>query len=77
MDVEIGTEVPIFLFWEYMFKILGILSLQCVPAAAGLYYSTKLFPENLAYNYKNLVRVTYLDLFLLIGCIPVSALISE
>jgi hypothetical protein len=30
MNVEIGTETPIFLFWEYLFKIFGILSLQCV-----------------------------------------------
>jgi hypothetical protein len=29
MNVEIGTEAPIFLFWEYLFKIFGILSLQC------------------------------------------------
>jgi hypothetical protein len=24
-----GTEAPIFLFWEYLFQIFGILSLQC------------------------------------------------
>jgi hypothetical protein len=29
MNVEIGTETPIFLFWEYLFRNLGILSLQC------------------------------------------------
>jgi hypothetical protein len=27
--VEIGTEAPIFLVWEYLFQIFGILSLQC------------------------------------------------
>jgi hypothetical protein len=29
MNVEIGTETPIFLFWEYLFRNIGILSLQC------------------------------------------------
>ncbi len=29
MNVETGTETAIFLFWEYLFKIFGILSLQC------------------------------------------------
>ncbi len=30
MNVEIGTETPIFLFWEYLFRNFGILSLQCI-----------------------------------------------
>ncbi len=29
MNVEIGTEAPIFLSWEYLLQIFGILSLQC------------------------------------------------
>jgi hypothetical protein len=29
MNVEIGTEAPIFLFWEYLLQIFSILSLQC------------------------------------------------
>jgi hypothetical protein len=29
MNEEIGTETPIFLFWEYLFRNFGILSLQC------------------------------------------------
>jgi hypothetical protein len=29
MNVEIGTETPIFYFWEYLFRNFGILSLQC------------------------------------------------
>ncbi len=33
MNVEIGTEAPIFLFWEYLFQIFGILSLQCGATA--------------------------------------------
>jgi hypothetical protein len=30
MNVEIGTETLIFLFWEYLFLKFGILSLQCI-----------------------------------------------
>ncbi len=33
MNVEIGTETPIFLFWKYLFRNFGILSLQCIGGA--------------------------------------------
>jgi hypothetical protein len=35
MNVEIGTETPIFLFWEYLFRNFGVLSLQCRQARTG------------------------------------------
>jgi hypothetical protein len=35
MNVEIGTETPIFLFWEYLFRNFGILSLQCELISAS------------------------------------------
>ncbi len=40
MNVEIGTEAPIFLFWEYLYQIVDIFSLQCVSTLISYnYYS--------------------------------------
>jgi hypothetical protein len=36
MNVEIGTETPIFLFWEYLFRNFVIFSLQCVSSVTLL-----------------------------------------
>ncbi len=36
MNVKIGTEAPIFLFWEYLFRNFGILSFQCTCYKSNL-----------------------------------------
>ncbi len=33
--MEIGNETRIFLFWEYLFRNFGVLSLQCRHASPG------------------------------------------
>jgi hypothetical protein len=44
MNVEIGTEAPLFLFWEYLFQIFGIFSLQCTPNAFIFFKCIKILP---------------------------------
>jgi hypothetical protein len=44
LNVEIGTVVAHFLFWEYLFKIFGIGPLQCALDSSSL--KTNLFVRN-------------------------------
>ncbi len=50
MNVEIGTEVPIFLFWEYLFQIFGILSLQCSTVEPGAYWTLAVDSSDCHFN---------------------------
>ncbi len=35
MNMEIGTETPIFLFWEYLFRNFDVTCLTCKPGDGG------------------------------------------
>jgi hypothetical protein len=66
MNVKIGTEAPIFLFWEYLFQIFGISSLQCGPLQ--IYQSAVIFssqPVNYFFIYyikgKKLLKINKED----------------
>ncbi len=48
MNVEIGTETPIFLFWEYLFRNFGILSLQCT-GIGQVFFVLVVYSKNIRY----------------------------
>ncbi len=37
MNVDIGSETAQYLFWEYLFRIFGIVSLQCIATENKVY----------------------------------------
>jgi hypothetical protein len=59
MNLEIGAEAPIFLFWEYLFQIFRVLSLQCgvqLLSFFNLCFDENLFNEILNYIYGRLIH---------------------
>jgi hypothetical protein len=72
MNVEIGTETPIFLFWEYLFRNLGILTLQCRITLVEKYMNFLLFshiaadprPERQIFVFSLVCQIIFCALFL-------------
>ncbi len=72
MNVEIGTEASIILFWEFLFQIFGILSLRCGPFA--MLYRIFLMPVCTMYLYflRN-KYAAYAKVATVLGSIPASS----
>jgi hypothetical protein len=62
MNVEIGTEALIFLFWEYLFQIFGIFSLQCEPLIKVYVYKNATESE-VFIKIKSMKYIAFLDAF--------------
>jgi hypothetical protein len=62
MNVEIGTETQIFLFWEYLFQNFGILSLQCDLPLLFLHWKRKCYIFNISWDYEHVMLVCLIGL---------------
>ncbi len=63
MNVEIGTEAPIFLFWEYLFQIFVILSLQCLGSKKVEISRAQPPPTCPSNGFAGIKNITYRDVY--------------